>query len=754
MRSCILNNILQHIWGGAVPTHEQVEAMFDRPRAGPGIISVAMRRWPLLLLGALCGAALGFLIYSQQPAIYESRAQVLVIKNRGEQISPTDFRTSFVEDYVSTQLAVIKSERILLACVRKLIPNQFTPPLPDDELTRYQQIARNLTVVRDRDTSAGVGMGSAVVNLALRGVNGRDCRIILETLITTYQAELSNVYNQETKKLIRKLEAEITSRRESRQSRADEALRLDQQRLAITPEALHSVSARLSLTRDRLNAINLELIELVDQLQLISKTGKNRRDRVATFVLLGGQKRQQQTIDTNSPENMLLVLNAQRQEQSDRLGKEHPTMKSLDAQIGYYKKLVEAQNPDDPTGELDELAILEKRLIQRKRTAELQQKELQSLIALDTKTVQDAGPLQTSAEQLRANMIADLKEENARQDQLDTLNKTEQSGGFEANILTAPREGVRVGPNIVLWLAGGFAVGVLAGVLMAYIAESTDHSFRSPAEIRQRLGVPIYGHIPKLRMKLPAEVEPVPQLDAALVSALRPKSIEAEAYRGVRAQLMLTMQNRTHRVVQITSPNPGDGKSTLAANLAISLAQTGQRVILLDCDFRKPRQHQLFQLKDEELGLASVVNGNVELNDAIQPSGVEHLDILPCGPRPANPAELLTSMSFQDVLNKLRAHYDSVIVDTPPLLAVSDPRVVAQRVDAVLMVFQISKQARPSAERAREQLVDMGANLMGVVINGTSAHGGEYGYGYHYNYSYDYEYAEQYAHDSGTEPNA
>jgi capsular exopolysaccharide synthesis family protein len=280
---------------------------------------------------------------------------------------------------------------------------------------------------------------------------------------------------------------------------------------------------------------------------------------------------------------------------------------------------------------------------------------------------------------------------------------------------------------------------------MAFLAETTDRGFRSPAEIRRRLGVPVLGHIPRL-----AETKAVsPEIDPTLAAFHRPKSGEAEAYRGVRTQLYFSTRGQAHQVVQITSPNPGDGKSTLAANLAISIAQSGKRVVLLDCDFRRPRVHRLFRLDRPEIGLASVMAGEADLAAATQPCpAVPNLSLMPCGPRPANPAELLTSPKFQEVLAELRDAYDFVVIDSPPVLAVSDPSAVAPRADGVLMVFRMTKSAGPAAERAREQLLAVGARLIGVVVNATADRAGGYsgyGYGYNYQYEYGYQYADQYA---------
>jgi capsular exopolysaccharide synthesis family protein len=241
-----------------------------------------------------------------------------------------------------------------------------------------------------------------------------------------------------------------------------------------------------------------------------------------------------------------------------------------------------------------------------------------------------------------------------------------------------------------------------------------------------------------------------------LVTVHRPKSSEAEGYRGVRTQIFFSTQGRGHQLIQVTSPNPGDGKSTLASNLAVSIAQSGKRVVLLDADFRKPRVHKLFALPATENGLASVVAGETTLLSALCPSGIPNLDILPCGSRPANPAELLTSPAFHFVLVDLKAQYDFVIVDTPPVLAVSDPMAVASRVDGIILVIRMTNRARPAAERAREQLGAIGANVLGVIVNGTgpsgpgSDAGYKYGYAYGYQYQYEYEYADHYDDDRAT----
>ncbi|MCA9247239.1 MAG: CpsD/CapB family tyrosine-protein kinase, partial [Planctomycetales bacterium] len=223
-----------------------------------------------------------------------------------------------------------------------------------------------------------------------------------------------------------------------------------------------------------------------------------------------------------------------------------------------------------------------------------------------------------------------------------------------------------------------------------------------------------------------------------------PGSSRSESYRAVRTALYFSTRGEEHTVFQVTSPNAGDGKTTLASNLAISFAQTGDRTLLIDADLRKPRVHRLFAL-DAENGLAAVIDGAVDVADAIVESAVPGLHLLPAGKTPRNPAELLTKPRFQELINLVRDQYDYVIVDTPPLLAVTDPCVVAPRVDGVLLTIRITKQGRPQAERAKAILSSLKTKLLGVVVNDAddALRGAGYGYGYGYGRNYNAPYGQQ-----------
>jgi capsular exopolysaccharide synthesis family protein len=181
----------------------------------------------------------------------------------------------------------------------------------------------------------------------------------------------------------------------------------------------------------------------------------------------------------------------------------------------------------------------------------------------------------------------------------------------------------------------------------------------------------------------------------------------------------------------------------LSANLAISVASSGKRVLLIDADFRRPRIAAVFGMEDS-IGFSTVIAGDASLAEAVQQTDVEFLTVLPCGPRPKNPAEELTSPRFQQILDQARDGYDLVLVDTPPLLAVTDPSVVAPRVDTVLLVVSLTRNARDVAHRATEVLESIGASIMGVVVNRFEKNSGYASRDYRYGGGYGYQYGDRY----------
>jgi capsular exopolysaccharide synthesis family protein len=213
---------------------------------------------------------------------------------------------------------------------------------------------------------------------------------------------------------------------------------------------------------------------------------------------------------------------------------------------------------------------------------------------------------------------------------------------------------------------------------------------------------------------------------APLVLLTDPHSPAAEAYRSLAANLQFAYGDRQMQTIGVTSAAGGEGKSTTVANLALALAQSGRRVIVIDADLRRPGQHTLFGVQREQ-GLADVLLGD-HTALPLQATRASGLQILASGPPPANPLEALASRRFDQVLALARAQADFVLVDTPPAGALADTAVLAPRLDGVLMVVSAGRTKRDLARRAREQLERVNANLLGVVL--TNMRGGEKRYSY------------------------
>jgi len=195
-----------------------------------------------------------------------------------------------------------------------------------------------------------------------------------------------------------------------------------------------------------------------------------------------------------------------------------------------------------------------------------------------------------------------------------------------------------------------------------------------------------------------------------------PKAVVSEAFRTLRTNLQFASLNEELRIISVTSTGPAEGKSVVCANLAVSIAQTGTKVILIDCDLRKPAIHKIFGLENH-VGLTSVLTGQKDLESALRPTQSENLRLLTAGPIPPNPAELLQSKAMQATLAQVKEHADKILIDAPPVLPVADAMILASYVDGVIFVIGVKQVPKDMVRRAKEQLDGANARILGVVLN-------------------------------------
>nr|PZN11336.1 MAG: capsular biosynthesis protein [Caldicoprobacter oshimai] len=220
-----------------------------------------------------------------------------------------------------------------------------------------------------------------------------------------------------------------------------------------------------------------------------------------------------------------------------------------------------------------------------------------------------------------------------------------------------------------------------------------------------------------------------------LVTHADPKSPVAEAYRILRTNIEFSSTDRKIKVILVTSSGPAEGKSTTAANTAIAMADANRRVLLIDCDLRKPAIHRMFGLVNIK-GLTNILVEGIEYSDITNVTDVENLEIITSGPKPPNPAELLGSRRMKEFLDRVREDYDVVIIDAPPVLPVTDAAVLSQYVDGVILVAGYGVTTFEAAAQAKASLQKVNARILGVVLNGAPVDRGG-GYYYYYYYYYD-----------------
>ena len=255
-------------------------------------------------------------------------------------------------------------------------------------------------------------------------------------------------------------------------------------------------------------------------------------------------------------------------------------------------------------------------------------------------------------------------------------------------------------------------------------------------------GLPVLGQLPLLPADARLGVGNVraQRRQRDLYAHLFPQSLMAERCRGVRTALTFAQGREPVGSIMITSPSSSEGKSSIAINLALSFCQANKKVVLIDADMRRPRIHHVFAapVENEELGLASVLSERASLDDALLPppeDAPESLTILPCGQIPDNPAELLEGPGFRRMLGELRERFDLVIVDSPPVLPVTDPLILAGQADAVVLVTRCDSTTRGELQRALSQLSQADANIMGVILNEVDTRQERYDYhGDYYTY--------------------
>lgn len=292
----------------------------------------------------------------------------------------------------------------------------------------------------------------------------------------------------------------------------------------------------------------------------------------------------------------------------------------------------------------------------------------------------------------------------------------------------------------------GIIVGLVSGIGLAFLIDHVDDSVKSAEMVETELNLPVYGVIPEITVPKKGEKKEIEgrmilnstaDIEEKLITHFEPKSYISEAYRSFRTNIQFISAQKEIQTLSVTSSFKGEGKTSVASNLGIVMANLGKRICLVDGDLRNSMLHKIFKIRQNP-GLSNFLVNKANKDEIIMESGIENLHIIPSGPFPPNPSEILSSKNFDVLIEQLKNDHDFIIVDSPPIIAVTDPAIISSKVSGVFLVIKEGKTSKRVCLKALDHLEKVNANVVGAVLN-FSKKERRLGYGYYYPYPYGEE---------------
>jgi capsular exopolysaccharide synthesis family protein len=623
-------------------------------------------------------------VYAGQARLYVQPAAALLGQSAGIAEQPATSK-----NFLWTQKELITSQGVLDIALAKLRRNKTLEDAPTTESALRDVLATDV----DRSND--------ILSVTAYAPNPKDAEVIANAMVDAYMAYQTKPKATNTNDAIRELD-------EKRRD-ADMRLKTASESVAGLESKYGTIAQkdeRAAQFKIRLDGLNESIVrsrnEAVEAKTLLDTAAKamgiNPDDLLKQATNPDdGADADASLIDFSAAaqaqlRSELLNIQAQLHELQQRYLPNHPYVAAL-------KKRLHEKN-------LDYLLMLQRRCYAAERGRE----EFQKLYNEEQTRALAMGQDSTEYKHLLDDVDRLKKERDGYTGRIREIELARDAGGLTIDVVNMAKADTTPAWPSFPWV-GSTALGIsfVLGMLLATMREKLDDRFRSATDMKSSLGLPVLAVIPQSTTKRSPSVSGQRIL-------LDPASDAAEAYRSLRTAVQFAAPDGQTRTVVVTSPSSGDGKTTLASNLAIAMAQAGKKVCLVDCDLRRPMQHEIFGTKNNT-GLSMLLAGRCSLETALQRGGVPGLEILPCGPLPANPTEILNSREFGDLLEQLADKYDHVVIDTPPVQSVNDTRIIAALCDATLIVLKAPNAHRRQVEQTRDSLLSVGARVIGLVVN-------------------------------------
>jgi len=688
---------------------------------------IRRRRWAVLSTFTLIVAAVAVYSFIARP-IYRATAQIEI---GSESLRIFSFQEGLSVDttnpqYYQTQYELLKSDTLLKKVIDRMKLDrrpEFSPliqGLPgEDELTATKRNEVLVKAFRAHLTIAPVRQ-SRLVNIHFESPSPQLAASAANTLAQSYiDWDLETKVNA-SQNAVKWLTSQIEEQRKKAEQ-AQAALQAFKQEkgLVMADEESQNINSQ------RLSALNAEYLSAQTR-----RVEAETRFNQARSLLEDPERLESVSEVIKDPlvqslRAQEIKLTADLSDLSQKYGPKHPQIVRLKAELESIhqkisqevKKIVISLKNDYEVAKAKEATLLKALNRQKAEYMELAQKSVQyGVLKRETESAQAI--YEVLLKRLKeASLAEDIKESNIR----------------IVNPAPIPLSPYR--PNKFKNILLSLLVGATMGIGLAFFFEYLDNTLKTPEDLKEHLGLPFLGMVPHLQ---PSSRSHSSKLSELLILH-HSKSSAAESYHMVRTNLLLSSSEGPPQIILVSSPAPNEGKTLTAANLALALAQAGSKTLLIDGDFRRSQIHTLFGLK-ENAGLVDYLTQGRPLESLLQSTLVSNLKVIACGPRPPNPAELLSSARLRDALQTLRGQFQAIIFDSPPIAVVTDPVLLSQLADGTILVVQSGRTAREVAQRAKEQLLSVNATLLGVVLNDVEVN--REGYYYHYYGRYYHHYYE------------
>jgi len=674
------------------------------------IIMFRRRIFLLAFLTVFLGVAL--YTFTVKP-VYEAFSTVQVLTPRGGKGDLLGELSGNAQNPADIEIEIIKSRTMAEQVIRRMQPApQAGVSKPADLTSEALQDAANSFKTGIRAMEVGTKTG--IIRLSYQSTDPRRARDVVNTLAQVYQDRNLEFKSQEASKTVEFIESQLNTTRNDLDSAEKNLQNFKSGSGSVQLDADSTeLVKRLADFDGQLSTLSLQR----KQLAFSAAALREAMRKGAVYTPAVGLK---DDAASGGLTARLAELDVQRRTLLSELGEGHPQVKALQAQIDELQNKLLATYEATLKGLSRSEAALKQamgRYDEQFRKLPAAERELAKLLRLAKVNADSYTFLLQKHEEARLAKAATIS--NISVIDPAVTPKTPLKPDKKKNLLL------------------GLLLGLMLGAGLAFFVEYLDDTIKDSEGARRVIGAPVLAVIPFIP---PDGQQQGTELHFSMITHLRPKSAIAEAFRSLRTSIHFSAINREKKVIITTSTFPGEGKTTISANLAITLSQTGARVLVIDGDLRRPSLHTKFG-HSKIPGLSEILAGDVQVEGILHDTGIPNLKLLTAGTTPPNPAELLGSEKMAELLAALREQYDHIIIDAPPVLAVTDAPLLTSRCDMVIVVLETERVPYKAAQRMAEMLANVHAPVGGIVINDKSGASMErYGYygrkysGYGYGY--------------------